>query len=506
MKKDLLLLIIILMNISIIAQTAPTIEWESSFSSGGNDDCFHILPTQDGGYLAAGHTFTSNMYPDYWLIKLDSSGEMEWEKIIGGSFAESPREIIATPDNGYIIVGRSQSVDGDISGNIGTFDFWVVKINSIGEIQWEKSYGGTQFDEALSIIMTPDNNYVIAGNTASNDVDVTGHQGLVDYWVIKIDGSGNLLWQKTMGGTRDDRAESIKNTPDGGFIVAGYTDSSDGDVSEHLGEDDYWIVKLNAAGEIEWEKTYGGSDVDLARDIQVTIDGNYIVFGYTASNDVDVTDNNGGFDVWVVKLDDTGNIIWQKNFGGSENDYSLSGKATLDGGIVVGGSTHSNNGDVTYNRGSADVWIVKLYASGDLRWESTFGGSNYELSNSIEKTADGGYILGGYSESSDGNVSNPTPALGDIWIAKLEPEVLDITEFTEIGISASPNPVQNSLNVTSKLPIGNIKIYNGSGEFINSYLIKSNNTNIDMSQYSSGVYMLEVENEEHRKTLKIIKE
>ncbi len=187
-------------------------------------------------------------------------------------------------------------------------------------IQWEKALGGTGYDYATSIVQTSDGGYIVAGYSYSNDGDVTGNHGSADYWVVKLDNTGSISWQKSLGGSGDDEAASIVQTSDGGYIMAGSSNSNDGDVTGNHGSYDCWVVKLDNTGSVSWQKSLGGTGGDLASSVEQTSDGGYIVAGQSYSTDGDVTGNHGVADCWVVKLDDTGSISWQKSLGGSNAD------------------------------------------------------------------------------------------------------------------------------------------------------------------------------------------
>ena len=238
--------------------------------------------------------------------------EIIWQKTLGGSDAEAAVAIAVTPDGGYIVAGGTYSNDGDVSENQGGEDFWVVKLDKDGNIIWQKTYGGSDYDKANDIAVTPDGGYIVAGGTYSNDGDVSENQGGEDLWVVKLDKDGNIIWQKTYGGSDWESASAMATTPDGGYIVVGWTGSKDGDVSYNHGTNDFWVVKLDKDGNIIWQRTLGGSNLDLAQDVAVTPDGGCIVVGWTRSNDGDVSGNHGMDDVWVVKLDKDGNVIWKK--------------------------------------------------------------------------------------------------------------------------------------------------------------------------------------------------
>ncbi|HYV93822.1 MAG TPA: aryl-sulfate sulfotransferase [Chitinophagales bacterium] len=301
---------------------------------------------------------------------------IEWQKSLGGSANDYGNSIQQTTDGGYIVAGSTSSNDGDVSGNNGPGDFWVVKLDGSGSLIWQKCLGGSGGEQAYSIQQTTDGGFIVAGSTQSNDGNVSGNHTVVyaptvDYWVVKLDVDGNLIWQKCLGGFGDDRGQSVEQTSDGGYIVAGYSDSNDGDVSGNHGLEDYWIVKLDSDGNLVWQKALGGSSNEYLQSIQQTTDGGFIVAGRTASNDGDVSGNHGNDDYWIVRLDTAGEIVWQKCLGGSIDDGAHSIQQTIDGGFIVGGSSSSNDSDVTANHGGGDDWIVKLDIVGNIVWQKS---------------------------------------------------------------------------------------------------------------------------------------
>ena len=294
--------------------------------------------------------------------------EIEWERSYGGSGSDWPRAIQQTADGGYIVVGSSDSQDGDVTLNRGQSDFWVIKLNSDGDIVWQKSLGGSGIDIAFAVQQTTDSGYIVAGASWSSDGDVSQNRGGADAWVVKLDSNGEIEWQKIYGGSRDDMLLDIRQTTDGGFIFTGYTYSNDGDVSGNHGDADCWVVKLDPRGAIEWQRVLGGSRHDEGNGIRQTKDGGYIVAGSTTSTDGDVLKNNGGQDFWIIKLDVAGNIVWQKTYGGSRNEIGPFIEQTTDEGYIVAGRSFSNDGDVSGNRGSFDYWVIKLDVEGNLLW------------------------------------------------------------------------------------------------------------------------------------------
>ncbi len=301
---------------------------------------------------------------DAWLVKLSASGSIQWQKCLGGSSTELAYGLIKTADDGYAVLGRTTSNDGDVSGNNDQNwgNGWVVKLSSTGVIQWQKCLGGSAEDRLYSIAQTKDGGYIVAGETISTDGDVSGNHGAFDAWVVKLSSLGVLEWQKCLGGSRLDFAKSIIQTKDGGYILAAETNSNNGDVSGNDTGIDYdiWVVKLSALGAIEWQKLLGGSGDEQAQSIIQAADGGYIIAASTSSNNGDITNPRGSIDGWIIKINTQGQLEWQKSLGGSSADKLLSILKTPDGGYLATGYSASNDIDVTNNKGSTDAWIVKL--------------------------------------------------------------------------------------------------------------------------------------------------
>ena len=491
MKKTAIILITAsLLILNFILKTgicfAQTIEWEKSFGGSVLNEPYLVQQTSDGGYIVAGGSNSNDGDVsgnhgglDFWIVKLDTIGTIEWQKSLGGSADDIAYSVQQTSDGGYIVAGESASNDGEVSGNHGGRDFCVMKLNSIGTIEWQKSLGGSADDIAYSVQQTSDGGYIVAGESLSNDSDVSGNHGSSDFWVVKLNTAGTIEWQRSLGGSTDDIAYSVQQTSDGGYAVVGESTSNDGDVSGNHGSTDYWIVKLNTMGAIEWQKSLGGSSDDHAFSFQQTSDGGYIIAGWAMSIDGDVSGSHGGgyYDFWVVKLDTIGAIEWQKPLGGSRNDVAYSIRQTSDGGYIVAGYTVSSNGDCTVNHGLSDYWVVKLNATGTIEWQKSLGGSKYDIANSIQQTSDGGYIVAGRSMSNNGDVTGHHSQYGnDYWIVKLsKPTGIDEMQSGSI-IKISPNPNKGTFNLQfDVLKTSNviIEIYSNTGVIV--YSEKCNN-------------------------------
>jgi uncharacterized delta-60 repeat protein len=407
--------------------------FNKTYGGSGDEYARSIQQTSDGGFIVAGYTNSSNNGDvtdsnkggnDIWILKLNSDGTKVWDKTYGGSANDLAISIQQTSDGGFIVAGYTESSDDDITdGKNGAFDLWILNLNSDGSKEWDKTYGGSGYDFAFSIQQTSDGGYLVAGDTYSSDGDISdGNNGAYDFWILKLNSDGTKVWDKTYGGSGDEYAFSIQQTSDGGFVVAGYTTSSDGDITDgNNGAKDFWILKLNSDGTKVWDKTYGGSGDDGANSIQQTSDGGFVVAGYTDSSDDDITDgNNGNGDFWILKLNSDGTKVWDKTYGGSGVDVANSSQQTSDGGFVVAGYTTSSDGDITDgNNGAYDFWILKLNSDGTKVWDKTYGGSAYDFAISSQQTSDGGFVVAGYTTSSDGDITDGNNGAIDFWILKL---------------------------------------------------------------------------------------
>ncbi|HYV93478.1 MAG TPA: T9SS type A sorting domain-containing protein [Chitinophagales bacterium] len=480
------------------AQT-PAIEWQKNFGGSYEDFGSSVQQTIDGGFIVAGFSVSTNGNVsgnhggfDSWIVKLDAAGNLAWQKSLGGSSEDYGTFVQQTTDGGFVVAGYSYSNDGDVSGNHGGYDYWIVKLGTSGNLVWQKSFGGSEDEGALSVQQTTDGGFIVAGFSQSSDGDVSGNHGGNDDWVLKLDAAGNLVWQKSLGGSGNDYAIAIQQTTDGGFVVAGYSDSNDGDVSVNQGGLDYWIVKLDTAGNLIWQKSLGGSDIDLSNYVQQTSDGGFIVAGSSLSNDGDVSGNHGGLiygDYWIVKLDSAGDLLWQKSFGGSNEDDGTFILQTIDGGFFVAGYSDSNDGDVSGNHGSWDIWILQLDADGNLAWQRDLGGSGEDYGASVQQTTDGGFILAGSSGSADGDVTY-NHGIFDYWIVKLTSDTAtSIPSLSNSFISEYPNPASDKITVSfSSSEKKKIQIINILGQIVFTEEINSAKKEIDVSEFPAGIY------------------
>jgi len=416
-----------------------TIAFAKTFGGSSWDWAYSVQQTSDGGYIVAGWTGSFGAgSSDIFLLKIDASGNLQWAKTFGGSNGDVAHSVQQTSDGGYIVAGYTDSfgAGGDV---------FLLKTDASGNLQWAKTFGGMGDDYAWSVQQTSDGGYIMAGVTSSFGA------GWDNVFLLKTDALGNLQWAKTFGGSDFDFAYSVQQTSDGGYIVAGrtYSFGAGGDV---------FLLKTDASGNLQWAKTFGGDTTDYARSVQQTSDGGYIVAGYTRSFGA------GYRDVFLLKTDASGNLQWYRTFGGSYGDAASSVQQTSDGGYIVAGGTDSFGAD-------GEVFLLKTDASGNLQWARTFRGSYVGYAYSVQQTSDGGYIVAGWAffvgaESTDvfllktdtnGNIGtcaigSPTPTVTTPTPTETNP-TLTVTSPTPTVTTPSPTVTSPTLSVSEPCPL-----------------------------------------------------
>lgn len=502
---------------SVAAISQPAIQWQKAYGGSAPDWIGDVVQTSDGGYLLLGKvsglkadgdiSAKHNGY-DFWLVKTDSLGAIQWERNYGGNNADEGNKIVATTDGGYLLFGNSNSGDNDVTNNYGLADYWLVKITANGTLSWQKNYCGSGFDVGNVIRATSDGGYIMVGYTDSKDHDVSVAKGDYDIWVLKVNATGDIQWEKSYGGSGIDLGYDIREVSEGGYIICGSTTSSDSDLTNNYGLTDYWLIRITATGAISWQKNYGGTMADEAFSVALSDDGGYVVAGSSASNNYDVSGNHGGTDLWVVKTDASGAIVWQKSLGGSGDESAMSVEQEPAGKYILAGKTTSTDGDVQGLHGTlADMWVVALHNDGTYRWTKTIGGTALDEAKAIRKTADGGYIIAGYSKSADGDATGSgNHNSRDYWLVKLSTAVnIQNTEYspdTEVYPTVTKGVVYVSLgagNEDSKL-----QVYNLSGQLITTDMAATAKRVIDLTGQPAGAYFLHVIHEKHRSVHKLV--
>ncbi len=355
---------------------------------------------------------------------------IEFIKVLGGSQNDSFRAVVSTSDGGYAAIGDSQSTDGDITDNDDQINqLWLVKTDQNGTIIFSKTYGGSEDNRATDIITTSDGGYAILGYSESSDGDLTDNNGFYDHWIAKLDSQGTIEWQHNYGFSGSDQANALIQTTDGGFFTAGFLDvtASGGDGNNGFQENnqttrntlhgvgEFWGHKLDASGNLVWRRYFGGSNNDRAYDVTNAPDGGILMVGASESADFDISASQGSYDFWAVRIDNSGELLWEKSLGGTEIDIAYAVTNATDGAYIIAGDTRSSDGHITAPRGNADIWLVKLNDEAEIVWQRSLGGSNFDTLRDITNTSNG-YVITGASRSSDGQVTENN-GQNDFWIA-----------------------------------------------------------------------------------------
>jgi len=437
---------------ALVALTLPTltqaspITFQRTYGGPDNDDCTWARQTYDGGYIMVGFSGSLSVAAIVaWLVKTDSNGDTIWTRSFGGSSFDLGRSVQQTADSGYIISGLTSSLD-----TLG--DAWLIKTNVRGDTLWTRTYGGPSEDFLDEAALTTDGGYVAVGGTMSFGA------GAHDVWLIKTDSRGDTSWTRTFGGANDDQGYTVQQTSDGGYIIAGLTRSYG------AGGSDVYLIKTNAAGDTQWTRTFGGPLDDRGLCARQTRDGAYIVGGWTTSYP------DSSVYIWLIKTNANGDTLWTRKIGDTLGETWGGPVEQLDdGGYVITGLVAS---------GFYDAYLVRTDSNGDTIWTRTFGGSNPDAGNSLQPTADGGYIIGGQTRSFGPGSSDyyliKTDENGNLAVA--EPKSGSPRKLV-LSLACEPNPFSSStvLHMTAgpldHLP-AHLCIYDVQGRLVRALAVR----------------------------------
>jgi hypothetical protein len=413
-----------------ISDRRPTIEWQAMHGGTGSEELHSVRQTDDGGYMLAGwsnsnpdgnRTAPRTGGPDFWVVRLDSAGGKIWDRAYGPGYLMC---IENADDGGFLLAGDSFSGPGPdkTSPLYGADDAWLVRLDQAGRKLWDVSFGGSDYDFALGLQRTSDGGFILGAGSASG---VSGNKatpayGSYDVWLLRLDAGGNKLWEQCYGGTDYDFLYSIKQTSDGGFVLAGVSRSepSGTKTSPRRGAMDGWVVRLDPQGQKLWEQTYGGTNYSGFIDIQELPDYGFIAVGH-ADYGVGGTKTSQGYgsvDVWVVRLDAAGRALWDRSYGGTDFDAGIRVAPMQDGGFMVAGDSQSPvSGSRTSPGSGNDFWLVRLDAAGNQLYDVALDGGGNEVLRDFRRTADGGFLCAG--ESFPGAYF-----MNDYFVVKLSPE------------------------------------------------------------------------------------
>lgn len=506
----------------------PYIVWQRSLGGSEEDNGQSILRTTDNQIAILGYTGSTisspdihNQHstgiglPDMWFLKFLNDGSEIYNNCYGGGVAEVGFSLIQKDDGRFALLGLANSNDQYVTGvhgAIGSFgrnDIWLVQLDSANDVEWQHSYGTTEMDEGRSLQLTKENGYFLMGKIEGFDGDVTNFHGAYDLWVVKTDSLGNLIWQVALGGSSYEYPGTSMATQDGGLLVGCVRSSSDGNVTCTNQQKELWIVKLDSLGNILWDRCYGGSGSDWVSCFLPASNNGFYAGGFSSSVDGDISSPLGSNDGWVFKADSSGNIIWDKSLGGTDWDEISSMCFTSDYSIVCSGGSRSTN--MNFHGGFCDAFVVKLDTSGNLIWQQCYGGSGDDWSNAIVEASDSSLFFVGYSTSDDGDLTL-NRGVEDMWVVKLaSPNDVFVNEinnnFSDLSVTSDFINLTlgfNSLNSE----VFELNIFDLTGRLIFAKNIISapgkNEVILDINSITNGLYILRLSSERKRVCRKVV--
>lgn len=466
--------------------SAQELLWSASYGGYYNEGGYAGVATADGGVLILGSTYSFGAGDhDIYLLCIDSTGDTLWSQTYGGEQADHGYDICESGDGGYFAVGSTRSFGA------GQSDVYLLKLNFFGGLIWSKTYGGSEFETGLSVRATSDNGCIIAGSTSSYGA------GADDLYLIRTDANGDTLWTRTYGGAAEEVANAVRPTPDGGFIVAGFTGSFG------VGYYSLYAIRTDANGDTLWSATYGGVQADIGYGVETTLDGGLVFVGGTA--------NGGYYDTYLVKTDPNGGVEWERSYGGANNDCGYSVRSTADGGYFIAGTTDS------YGHGKIDMQVIKTDPLGFVEWEDTYGGSRSDFCRGAIVDDESYYLVGySYSYSVGGS---------DVYLVKISAQGAtavedDPTDWLPEAYALSQN-YPNPFNMTTTIEFMlqrradvTLTIHNILGQVVKQWplgSVSAGGHSIDWNgldaygrETASGIYLYTLEYGTNRQTRKMI--
>lgn len=531
MRGRLLLIIVLVANGFLLSAQTHPIRWAQTFGGAGADIAGNMLITH-GGYLISATTGSNDTFisgnhgdKDIWLSMLDSAHNPLWSRCYGGSGLEQVTAgscLQATGDGNYVFAGGSYSVNGDLTANKGSQDGWIVKIDTAGNILWQKNYGGSRADMINTVQETADSGFLFAGQSASDDSGLTDHHGnnsTSDGWIGKTDKNGNLIWQRSLGGSATDWINKIQLLDDGSIIAGISTGSIDGDIPNHpMGTGyDICLMKLRQSdGQIIWRKMIASSKQDVLETINELRDGTILVSVINGATNGSFSACTHSNDAILMNIDTAGNNIWIREYGGSRMDGITSITETADSGLLMCGISSSNNGDLTQHYGdstSSDIWILKTNKDGSIRWQGSYGGTDNEAPGNMVATSDSACVVFCSTLSSDSDLVNFTNHGNyDLWLFKIGNDSVAATDniynitLNTGGVKLYPTLSNGGVNIDFADHHNYIQfaIVNASGQFVNAFAEKQSDKHYLINNLPTGFYIVHIAFDGYTKDFKVM--
>lgn len=489
--RHIILLLVIFLNCNILAQTNPPVEWSKTLGGSGLSEAYSVDRTNDMGFIVAGYTTTKGAGGyDFWLVKLNSEGTIEWDKTFGGAGYELAWMVKQTNDNGYIVAGWTTS------SGAGEYDLLMIKTDSAGNEEWRKVYGDASYDLAMDIHQTADGGYIMAGETWVYSNNILNSKG----WAIKTDSLGNILWEKKFGGNQRDIFFAVESTSDGGYVFSGFTMS----LGSTYGSRDNWLVKVDEDGDELWNKTFDGNNgEDWARDVKETPEGGFILACASKNSYQDK------FDFCIIKTDENGNEVWKNLYGGEYSTWGRTIYNTSDGGYIASGQITVSS-DIN---SETDLWLLKITSDGEEEWSERYGESPGSEDAIYMVPCSDGYIIAGTRMFSDYRKDFIVTKTEALISGTPHEDVLPL----EFGLLQNfPNPFNPSTMVMFSLPenaIVKLNVYDNLGRLVNNLINERmpvgnhstvwNGKDSNGNEVPSGIYFCQLKTGSFQHTIKM---
>ncbi|MDD2986992.1 T9SS type A sorting domain-containing protein [Flavobacterium sp.] len=470
---------------------------------------------------------------DYWVWKMNEKGEFEWQKSMGGNAQDKLRVVVLTNEGGFLLAGSSESEKGldKKDKNKGGSDFWIIKLDAKGGELWQKTIGGSGQDELTCAMRTRDGGFIIGGTSDSEESadKTTPNYGGTDYWVLKLDKNGKIEWQQSFGGNYSDELRSITQTKDGGFLLGGSSNSLDNGTKsqKNRGQSDFWVIRIDEDGKELWQKVIGGNKDDQLYVVTTTNDGNYLLGGNSNSETSEdkLSKNESGTDFWVIKLNDEQTILWQETYNIGKMDVLTSLLENDDQTILLGGYTQGERiirksapaskvgkskskaeEPENMKKGTSDYVAIKLNPKGEEIWRKEVGSKGEDILKKVIETRDGGYLMAGTSKGAISDDRNSSKGGNDFWVVKLKDKDKKVKD--KVKVEAIPNPAIDFTNVIVGFEFtkGTATLVDLAGHILQQFPIKERTVPIDMQGLPMGIYVVNIKTDKGDAGVKILKQ
>ena len=500
--KVIILIILGILSTAVFGQERGLL-WQETFGGSGEDQVNALVSDKNDNYYVVGTVQSEgdNVNNDVIVSKFDVNGTEIWSKSIQGEKDDRGVDIILTSDNKLLVLFSSNSRYGDFVLNNGYTDVFLAQLSLDGKIEWMNNYGGSFIDLPTSLYERSNGEVLISAHTRSYDGDVSNSLGQFDFWLLNVDKNGALIWEKSFGGSEEDFSSKVIELSTGEIVLLGESSSYDNDILLNYGDFDVVVMKLGATGKLIWSQNFGGEKDDLSADILEVENQSLLIVGNTFSTSIDIENNAGFSDAWAFQVSSFGDLEWSTTMGSTENEISRSLSMNENGEVIVAGTTNSASINNSNTEGHTDIWLATIN-SNQLGSVFLFGSAGFEEINSVLLKETGEVLIGG-STSSDLGFINTQSNTSDGWLVKLaaSPEM-----GAEGIISVHPNPSNGVFYLNYLEPPSSMTVFGPDGKKITN-VITSNGTMhiLDLSNYPTGIYYLNVEESGNQETLLLSK-